>query len=104
MWFYPTSLSSGNYYGLFNQYQSSTTDRSLQMMIRGLQLTLDFFADGVTGTTSLATYTWYHAAFVYDYPSKTQSVYLNGIQDASRVSNEPYLGTSGPINRAARTI
>ncbi|CAF4125869.1 unnamed protein product [Adineta steineri] len=98
MWFYPTSLSSGNYYGLFNQYQSSTTDRSLQMMIRGLQLTLDFFADGVTGTTSLATYTWYHAAFVYDYPSKTQSVYLNGIQDASRVSNEPYLGTSGPIN------
>ncbi|CAF4181402.1 unnamed protein product, partial [Adineta steineri] len=98
MWIYPTTLSNGNYYGLFTQYDTSAGDHSLQMMIRGLQLTLDFYADGVTGRTSLATNTWYHAAFVYDYPSKTQTVYLNGYQDASRVSNQPYLGTGGPIH------
>ncbi|CAF1356176.1 unnamed protein product [Adineta steineri] len=98
MWIYPIILNSGELFGLFTQYDTSSTDRSLQMMIRGLQLTLDFFADGVTGTTSLTTYTWYHAAFVYDYPSKTQTVYLNGYQDASRISKQPYLGTSGSIN------
>ncbi|CAF4131580.1 unnamed protein product [Adineta steineri] len=98
MWIYPTTLIDGNYYGLFTQYDAESPGRSLQMMIRGLQLTLDFFADGVTGTTSLTTYTWYHVAFVYDYPSKTQTVYLNGYQDASRISDQQYLGTSGSIN------
>ncbi|CAF1516772.1 unnamed protein product, partial [Adineta steineri] len=94
MWIYPTTLNDGNYYGLFTQYDTESPGRSLQMMIRGLQLTLDFYADGVTGTTSLTTYTWYHVAFVYDYPSKTQTIYLNGYEDASRISNQPYLGTS----------
>ncbi|CAF4203032.1 unnamed protein product [Adineta steineri] len=98
MWIYPTTLSNGNYYGLFTQYYTSSTDHSLIMLIRGVQLSIDFYNDGVTGTTSLTTYTWYHAAFVYDYPSKTQTVYLNGYQDASYVSNQPYLGTSGSIN------
>ncbi|CAF1401249.1 unnamed protein product [Adineta steineri] len=98
MWIYPTTLNDGNYYGLFTQYDTESPGRSLQMMIRGLQLTLDFYADGVTGTTSLTTYTWYHVAFVYDYPSKTQTIYLNGYQDASRISDQPYLGTSGSIN------
>ncbi|CAF3977923.1 unnamed protein product [Adineta steineri] len=98
MWIYPIILNSGELFGLFNQYDTSAGDHSLQMMIRGLQMTFDFYADGVTGTTSLTTYTWYHAAFVYDYPSKTQTVYLNGYQDASRISNQPYLGMAGPIN------
>ncbi|CAF0760773.1 unnamed protein product [Adineta steineri] len=98
MWIYPTTLSNGELFGLVTQYDTSSTDRSLQMMIRGLQLTLDFYADGVTGTTSLTANTWYHAAFVYDYSSKTQTVYLNGYQDASGISNQPYLGTSGSIN------
>ncbi|CAF4146490.1 unnamed protein product, partial [Adineta steineri] len=98
MWIYPTSLNNGYYYGLFTQYDTTSTDHSLVMLVRGVQLSLDFYNDGVTGTTSLTTYTWYHAAFVYDYPSKTQTVYLNGYQDASHVSNQPYLGTSGSIN------
>ncbi|CAF1463994.1 unnamed protein product [Adineta steineri] len=98
MWIYPTTLSNGYYYGLFTQYDTQSADHSLQMMVRGLQLTLDFYADGVNGATSLTTNTWYHAAFVYDYPSKTQTVYLNGYQDASGISNQPYLGTSGSIN------
>ncbi|CAF0898264.1 unnamed protein product [Adineta steineri] len=99
MWIYPTTLLNGNYYfGLFTQYDGATKDHSLQMMIRGLQLTLDFYGGGVNGATSLTTKTWYHVAFVYDYPSKTQIVYLNGYQDGSRSPAGPYLGTSGSIN------
>ncbi|CAF3500469.1 unnamed protein product [Adineta steineri] len=98
MWIYPTTLYNGDYSGLFTQYDTSSTDHSLQMMIRGLQLTLDFYGGGVNGATSLATKTWYHVAFVYDYPSKTQIVYLNGYQDGSHSPAGPYLGTSGSIN------
>ncbi|CAF1133390.1 unnamed protein product [Adineta steineri] len=99
MWIYPTTLINGGYYfGLFTQYDGATKDHSLQMMIRGLQLTLDFYGGGVNGATSLATKTWYHVAFVYDYSSKIQIVYLNGYQDGSRSPAGPYLGTSGSIN------
>ncbi|CAF4257498.1 unnamed protein product, partial [Adineta steineri] len=56
MWIYPTTLINGGYYfGLFTQYDGATKDHSLQMMIRGLQLTLDFYGGGVNGATSLAT-------------------------------------------------
>ncbi|CAF3920161.1 unnamed protein product, partial [Adineta steineri] len=98
MWIYPTTLASSDYVGLFTQRDTESAGHSLHMMIRGLRLTLDFYADGVTGTTSLTTNTWYHTAFVYDYPSKTQIIYLNGYQDGSHSSAGPYLGTSGSIN------
>ncbi|CAF4125547.1 unnamed protein product [Adineta steineri] len=99
MWIYPTTLIDGfYYYGLFAQYDPESAGRSVQMMIRGLQLILDDYIDGVTGTTSLTAKTWYHVAFVYDYPSKTQTIYLNGYQDASRILDQLYLDTSGSIN------
>ena len=40
--------------------------------------------------------TWYHVAFVYDYSTSIQSVYLNGILENSRISNS-YKGMSGHI-------
>ncbi|CAF0903596.1 unnamed protein product [Adineta steineri] len=98
MWIYPTILISGELFGLFTQYDKSSKDHSLQMMIRGLQLTLDFYGGGINGATSLTTNTWYHVAFVYDYPSKTQIIYLNGYQDGSHSPAGPYLGRSGSIN------
>ncbi|CAF4185956.1 unnamed protein product, partial [Adineta steineri] len=99
MWIYPTNRIYDYYsFGLFTQYDTESPGRSLQMMIQRLKLTLDFYADGVTGKSSLTPKNWYHAAFVYDYPSKTQTIYLNGYQDASRISDQPYLGTSGSIN------
>ncbi|CAF1216464.1 unnamed protein product [Adineta steineri] len=99
MWIYPTTLINGDhFFGLFTQYTRSSKDYSLQMMIRGLKLSLDFYGGGIDGATSLTTNTWYHAAFVYDYPSKTQTVYLNGYQDGSHSSAGPYLGTGSSIN------
>ena len=34
-------------------------------------------------------------AFVYDFASRTQMIYINGIVNVSRSAAGPYLGTSG---------
>jgi hypothetical protein len=39
---------------------------------------------------------WYHVAFVYDYSTSTQLLYLNGFLENSRTAL-PYEGTSGAI-------
>ena len=98
MWIYPTVLTSADDYGLFSQRQSSATDYSLHYVIRNYQLYMGFYADDVAGATSFTTMNWYHVAFVYDYPTQTQTVYLNGVQDAIHTGSGPYLGTSGAIN------
>jgi hypothetical protein len=36
-------------------------------------------------------------AFVYDYPLRTQMIYIDGVLDASRASAGPYLGISGLV-------
>ncbi|CAF4243469.1 unnamed protein product, partial [Adineta steineri] len=97
MWMYPTSFSSGNSYGLFGQSASSTTDQDLALSIGGTVLRLSFWNDDVNSGTTLSANTWYHVAFVYDYSSRTQIIYINGVQDVSRSSAGPYLGASGAI-------
>ncbi|CAF1533832.1 unnamed protein product [Adineta ricciae] len=97
MWIYPTSLSNNIDYGLFSQYGSSTTDNSLHLIIRNNILLMGFYADDLPCTTTLSINTWYHVAFVYDYRSRSQLVYLNGNQDCLRTSAGPFLGTSGSI-------
>lgn len=52
--------------------------------------------DDMPGTTVIAINRWYHVAFVYDYPTSRQSLYLNGILEGNRISGL-YQGTSGPI-------
>ncbi|CAF4089077.1 unnamed protein product, partial [Adineta steineri] len=98
MWIYPTTLSSGTSYGLFNQYQSLTTDHNLYVCLYGGNLKMGFWSDDVVSGTTLSANTWYHVAFVYDYSSRTQIIYINGVQDISRNSAGPYLGTSGTIS------
>ncbi|CAF0856797.1 unnamed protein product [Adineta steineri] len=45
----------------------------------------------------LHTNTWYHIAFIYDYPTGTQFIYINGDLDISRSGAGPYMGTSGDL-------
>jgi hypothetical protein len=95
MWFYWISLTTADY-GFFGQYHAQTADQSLHCMIRNEKLFLGFFSDDLSGSTNIQINTWYHVAFVYDYSSSTQKIYLNGILDSSR-SSSPYQGTSGSI-------
>ncbi|CAF4223848.1 unnamed protein product, partial [Adineta steineri] len=96
MWFYLTSLNQ-SVSGLFSQRDSGTTDHQLILMVYHALIYVSFYSDDVSGATMLSTNTWYHAAFVYDYPSRTQIVYLNGYQDGIHTSAGPYLGMAGAI-------
>ena len=55
---------------------------------------------GITALSS-SVITWHHVAFVYDYTSMQQSIYLDGILDAttgaSGIATDPYKGTSGAV-------
>jgi hypothetical protein len=95
MWFYCTDLTSADS-GLFGQYHDSVTDQSLHYPIRNYKLYMGFFGDDLLGSTTIQINTWYHVAFVYDLPSSTQKIYLNGKLDGNR-SSFPYQGTSGSI-------
>ena len=95
LWFYWTGTTSGDF-GFFGQCQSASTSRSLHYQIRNYLLQLAFFSDDLAGTTTVQANAWNHVAFVYDYPSSTQIIYLNGRREGSRVSS-PYQGTSGNI-------
>ncbi len=95
LWFYWTTLSSADF-GFFGQYYAPTTDQSLHLIIRNYALYMGFWADDLSTSTVLKTNIWYHAAFVYDYSSSTQTIYLNGQIDGNR-SSAPYQGRSGSI-------
>lgn len=95
LWFYWTG-TTGNDFGLFGQCQLAATSRSLHYQIRNFLLQLAFFADDLMGSTTIQSNVWYHVAFVYDYPTSTQMIYLNGRLDGIRTSMV-YQGTSGDI-------
>lgn len=58
---------------------------------------MGFTFDDVYGLTTLSINTWYHIAFVYDYTTRTQSIYLQGVLENSKTSSGPYQGQNGSI-------
>ena len=58
---------------------------------------MGFTLDDLIGLTTLSINTWYHVAYVYDYSSETQSVYLQGVLDNSKTSAGPYQGQNGSM-------
>lgn len=96
MWFYNTNTSADES-GLFGQGQQHTTDRLLHYTIRQATLRMGFYNDDTQSSTNIVTNNWYHVAFVYDYASLKQSIYLNGKLDSSQTSKGPYKGMLGSI-------
>lgn len=83
---------------IFSQCECTTCrDRCLYVGIRNYTIYMGFMLDDVGGATPLTNNTWYHVAYVYDYSSQTQSVYLQGILDGRKTSAGPYQGQSGSI-------
>jgi hypothetical protein len=64
----------------------------------------DFTFNGVSGSTAISTSTWYHVAFVYNYASEQQILYLNGVQDGIASNAEPYQGINASIQIGAAQI
>ena len=97
MWFYCTNLTNNNY-GLFQQNQYPNKSHSLHYQIRNNKTFLGFYINDVSGSIEIKIDTWYHVAFVYDFSSSNQIIYLNGVLDGIKGFAQAYQGTSGSIN------
>ena len=77
---------------------ASASDRQcLHLAISNRTTLFGFYRVDCLGRTILNTDQWYHFAFVYDYPNRTQFIYLNGVLECNRTPAEPFLGNSGVI-------
>ncbi|CAF3713684.1 unnamed protein product [Rotaria sp. Silwood1] len=88
VWLYANTLHNNNPYSdnaVFGQFHQNTLDHSLYIIIRNQRIYLGFFNDDVSG----------NQAYIYDYSTLTQYVYVNGYLDTSRSQAGPYQGTSG---------
>ncbi|CAF1062553.1 unnamed protein product [Didymodactylos carnosus] len=84
---------------IFSQCTCTTcTSQCLFLIIRNSKLYMGFNFNDLSAVTTLSTSTWYHVAFVYNYQTSQQIIYLNGVQDAIRSNvTTPYLGTNGSM-------
>jgi hypothetical protein len=97
-WIYLHSCASGAHYPILGQLESRTNDKYLHLLVQDRKLSLRFFGDDLDGVTVLSTSRWYHVAFVFDSINRHQSIYLDGILDASRQANSLYQGTAGALD------
>ena len=81
-WIYPLTLCTTDSfvdYMIFAQTNSSVIGQLMWFMLRNPRVYGAFHASDVVGLTMIGTNQWQHIAFTYDYPTHTQTVYLNGI-------------------------
>jgi hypothetical protein len=102
-WIYPTNIVGDR--GIFSQCACSTClNQCFYLIVRSARLYADFTLNDLTGSTSIVTNTWYHIAFVYNYATNQQILYLNGVQDAIASNVQPYQGTNGSIQIGAAQV
>ncbi|CAF4597450.1 unnamed protein product, partial [Rotaria sp. Silwood2] len=96
-WIYSTSLTGNR--GIFGQCQCSICAyQCLYFIIRNYRLYIDFTSTYLSSSTSLSASNWYHIAFVYNYATRQQILYVNGIQDAIKSNAQAYQGQNGSIH------
>lgn len=81
-WVYPFTVSIGTPYIdsiIFAQTNSSAPNQYMWMMLRNGKNYGAFFSNDVSGPTVLQPNRWQHMAFTYNYPSATQTVYVDGV-------------------------
>lgn len=76
-WVYPTDITGDR--GIFTQCACTLClNQCFHLIIRSGRLYADFNFNGVIGSSTMTSSTWYHIGFVYDYDNKQQILYLNG--------------------------
>ncbi|CAF0899229.1 unnamed protein product [Rotaria sordida] len=96
-WIYGIALTGDR--SIFSQCQCRTCQsQCLYLIIRNYKMYMGFMLNDLVGSTSLSINTWYHVAYVYDYSSRTQSIYLQGVLDGTKTSASPYQGQNGSIS------
>ena len=95
-WIYGNTVNGDNV--IFSQCQcNSCQDQCLYLLIRNAKMYMSFTLDDVAGFTSLSANTWYHVAYVYDYSTQTQLLYLQGVLENSASSSGPYQGQNASM-------
>ncbi|CAF1425183.1 unnamed protein product, partial [Rotaria sordida] len=95
-WIYYSTSTSDR--GIFGQCQCSTcSNQCLYLIMRNNRLYIDFTSNYLSGSTTISTNYWYHIAFVYNYETRQQILYLNGVQDGIKSNAQPYQGQNGSI-------
>ena len=95
-WIYSTSIVGDR--GIFGQCSCSTcTNQCLYFILRSGRLYMGFTPSDVFASTTLSINVWYHIAFVYNYQTQQQILYVNGVQDGIKSNAQPYQGTNGSI-------
>ena len=97
-WLYSTTSYTGDN-SIFSQCQCVTcANQCLHFLVRGGRLYAGFILNDVTGSTTLTSNLWYHVAFVYNYDTQQQIVYVNGIQVGIKSNADSYQGTNGSMH------
>ena len=96
-WIYLFTTFGGDR-GIFGQCQCLTcSNQCLYFLVRANRLFIGFTSNDLAGSMTLVAATWYHVAFVYNYQTQQQILYVNGVQDAIKSSAPPYQGKNGTI-------
>ncbi len=74
-----------------NSTQANNT--GLHLMVRSGQPHLGFYGNDLRASQTLEANQWYYLTFQYDADSKTQSIFLNGEQIATRTASSGFTGT-----------
>ena len=97
-WIYFFNLINGTVHPIVGQFESTSPNKYLHLIVIERRLRLGFFDDDIDSTSTLTASRWYHFASVFDSANRNQSIYLDGILDASRLADKPYLGTTGGLD------
>ncbi len=77
--------------------ESSLLDKSLYLMIRNNSTYFAFYNDDCRSSIIVSIYQWHHFAFVYDYTTLTQHIYLDGVLVCIHTPSGPFKGNSGSL-------
>ncbi|CAF1190198.1 unnamed protein product [Didymodactylos carnosus] len=102
-WIYPTSVSGDNV--LMSQCTCTyCPSQCLILLIRNGRAYMGFNSNDLLGTTLITTSAWYHIAFVYNYQTLQQIIYIDGVQDNLRSNAQPYQGYNGTLYLARSVL
>ena len=102
-WIKPTGYPNVKDHSIVGLCPTYSSHICLHLMIRYQKLYFGFQNYDQSGTTNLIIQNWYHVAFVYDYVTTQQTVYLNGFQNGYRTGFPGFLAFTGNFTIGTNT-
>jgi hypothetical protein len=84
---------------ILSQCQALSNDNCLRLSIRNGTPHFGFYGDDLEGTNHTWAWwnaSWHHLVFTFDAPSRTQTIYVDGVRNAQRTAANTYQGSSNP--------